>query len=69
MVVTFNFKHMRFVQPNVFLNTHAHDTMLLPQGRQLLQIFYFTGFKTPSHQTPLCVIKRCWYRKADNSYE
>ena len=49
---------MRFVQPNVFLNTHAHDTMLLPQGRQLLQIFYFTGFKTPSHQTS-AVIHMC----------
>ena len=58
MVVTFNFKRMRFVQPNVFLNTHAHDTMLLPQGRQLLQIFYFTEFKTPSHQT-FAIIHMC----------
>ena len=53
VVVTFNFKRMRFVQPNVFLNTHAHDTMLLPQGRQLLQILYF-----PSHQTS-AVIHMC----------
>ena len=58
VVVTFNFKHMRFVQPNVFLNTHAHDTMLLPQGRQLLQIFYFTGFRAPSHQAS-AVIHMC----------